>query len=506
MVSMVSALLLAGIMVVLHLYKKKSSICYPPGPPGLPLLGNLFQLETVKPWHTFSKWKEIYGPIVFLKVLGQPIVILNSKRTVEDLLEHRSHKYSGRPRSIIANIVTGNMAIVLRNTDERWRRMRRAAENALGINASTNYYQLQTVESILLAHGILSQPKTWKAQVERASSSAILSLVYGHPPLESLDDPSTVFMKQFGSAFLESTMPASSWVEVFPFLERLPFQLSGWHRDAKKKFTTFNSKFQQLFADIRNQVDKGYEQTPSFCATLAEGRHVHHMSDQECSWLAGMLHFAGQETTTNEMRWFILAMVSFPEAQQHAQDQLDQIVGRSRLPSFSDLKHLPYVRAIVKEILRWRPSAPIGAPHVAAEDDYYNGYFIPKGTICISNIWLMNHDREVYGPDADSFIPERHLDKQGNLKDEHSDGHHAFGSGQSNHLMGNETRTSKGFQISNGKSIKLDLDLEDDDGLVVRPPPFPIAATPRFPDAEVLLQQTRDDINKEFLPQYVQQE
>jgi cytochrome P450 len=53
-------------------------------------------------------------------------------------------------------------------------------------------------------------------------------------------------------------------------------------------------------------------------------------------------------------------MVLHPEIQTRAQQQLDHFVGQDRLPTFKDFENLPYIRAIVKEILRWRGVTPLG--------------------------------------------------------------------------------------------------------------------------------------------------
>jgi cytochrome P450 len=106
-------------------------------------------------------------------------------------------------------------------------------------------------------------------------------------------------------------------------------------------------------------------------------------------------------------------MVVYPETQALAQAELDAVVGRTRPPTFADQPHLPYICAMVKEVLRWRPNGPLGVPHRSTEDDWYEGMFIPKGTICITNVWHMNRDPEVYGKDATHFNPARHLDAGG---------------------------------------------------------------------------------------------
>ena len=82
-----------------------------------------------------------------------------------------------------------------------------------------------------------------------------------------------------------------------------------------------------------------------------------------------------------------MAMALFPEAQRKAQEEIDRVVGTDRLPTFEDRENLPYVDALVKEALRWHPVVPMGVPHVTTEDDIYEGYFIPKGSILLPNIW-----------------------------------------------------------------------------------------------------------------------
>jgi cytochrome P450 len=133
------------------------------------------------------------------------------------------------------------------------------------------------------------------------------------------------------------------------------------------------------------------------------------------------------------MGFWTLAMLAYPETQARAQAELDAVVGRTRLPTFADYPHLPYIRAMVKELLRWRPIAPIITPHRATEDDWYEGMFIPKGTICLANAWHMNHDPEVFGENAEDFDPARYLDASGDiapgLSELKKDGHFTYGFG-----------------------------------------------------------------------------
>ena len=76
-----------------------------------------------------------------------------------------------------------------------------------------------------------------------------------------------------------------------------------------------------------------------------------------------------------------------PSVAKKAQAELDSVLRGGRLPDFSDQADLPYISAIIKELLRWGCPTPIGVPKRVTEDDIYNGYLIPAGATVVENTW-----------------------------------------------------------------------------------------------------------------------
>jgi len=101
-------------------------------------------------------------------------------------------------------------------------------------------------------------------------------------------------------------------------------------------------------------------------------------------------------------------MVLNPEARKKAQEELDRVVGKNRLPDFSDKENLPYIDALMKELLRWNPPLPLSVPTRVTQEDVYRGYVIPEGATVVQNVWAIFRDPSIY-PDPETFNPDRFL-------------------------------------------------------------------------------------------------
>lgn len=134
----------------------------------------------------------------------------------------------------------------------------------------------------------------------------------------------------------------------------------------------------------------------------------YNLDPAEISNLAANLLGAGADTSSSTLVTAILAMRAFPDTLEPVWNELDQQVGRSRSPNLGD--DLPCMRAFVKEVFRWRSVAIIGGTaHAPTQDDYWNGYLIPKGTWVQGNVWAIHHNEREF-PDPDRFNPKRFCD------------------------------------------------------------------------------------------------
>ncbi|KAN0125466.1 Cytochrome P450 [Lactarius tabidus] len=476
----------------------------PPGPRGYPIIGNVLELRSQQ-WLKFTEWRKQFGDVIYLNAAGQPMVILNSQKVAADLLDRRAGIYSDRPRNIVASdIMTGGLLVVFTRYNDIWRRMRKAAHEGLNKGVVRDFHGTQTKEALILASDGLKSPEEWDKHLRRAAASMVLSVVYDQPTIKPGQDHNVKLINDFVQRLTRAAYPGAHFVEFFPWMRYIPSRFATWKRNAEAWYRQDSAMFEGLFNSVHINSEKG-DDRPSLCATLIRDADRHQLSNRENSWLAGTMYAAGAETTSAVMAWWTLAILAYPETQAKAQAELDAVVGRTRLPTFADYPHLPYIRAMVKEALRWRPVDPVGLPHRSIEDDWYEGMFIPKGTVCIANVWHLNRDPEIYGEDAAHFNPARHLDANGEVApgppDTKEESHVTYGFGRrlcvGRHVANNSLFIDIAILLwalkierkkdAAGKLLPLDVDGFVEDGLVVRPIPYECDITPRFPEAASLL-------------------
>lgn len=224
---------------------------------------------------------------------------------------------------------------------------------------------------------------------------------------------------------------------------------------------------------------------------------------------SGGLIEAGSETTSATLNNCLYLMLSSPDSVKSAQEELDRVVGQDRTPTFEDEPNLPFVRGLIKETLRMRPINKFGNNHCTIEDHWYNGYFIPKGTIVMANWWYIHYDPTYY-PDPEKFLPRRWFDyphsaaKAAALPDGNQRDHLTYGGGRricagihlaEKSLFINVARILWGFNIclakdEEGGDIELDFStqsLQKGSSSVTKP--FPCDIKPRSQHHESIMRE-----------------
>lgn len=390
------ALIVSIISIRYYAFRRK----LPPGPRGLPIIGNLLEMPKSHPWRTHTEMHKKYGPIFSMQYGLNTVIYLGTYNLARELLEKRSNIYSSRPRMEMVGecISQGNRSLIL-PYGEQWRGYRRLQGAFLSPRMSNTYRELQDLESKQLVSEFLTKDDFFK-RFHRYSSSLTFALAYGkRMPTGQEEEVKGVerIMDSLNTAF------HTNWiVDSLPMLNKLPRFMKPWMKIAN----FLGDEEREFFTEIRKPATsrRGY----NWCKDILTMKDHKALTDLQLSYVIGNTYEAGADTTTMTLQVFTLAAVLHPDKVKFVQNEIDGIVGRDRLPNFDDIDKMPYLEAFIKEVHRWRPVLPGGVPHAVTEDDEFMGYRIPKGATVVAGHWAISMDEETY-PDPDSFEPERFL-------------------------------------------------------------------------------------------------
>ncbi|KAF7558022.1 hypothetical protein G7046_g5928 [Stylonectria norvegica] len=511
--SILIAAVLSGTLLAFAVKRWKARHKLPPGPKGLPLLGNIMDLPPpgtpeYKHWITL---KDIYGAICSVTVLGTTMVILHCNRAVQDILVKRSTKTSGRPSFYFANEMCGFGGLTSNLTHGSMHRLhRKLMHQQMGTKSLVEkFYDVQDVESRRLLLRVLNNPADLIAHIKTESSAIILRITYGYSIEPHEVDPLVALIEQMMDNFSRALVPMTWLVDVVPFVKYLPAGLPGI------SFQKISRRWKEItrmatnipYAFVLQQMASG-QFKECYVSSLVEQHHNKSNDDwrpnkneeDAIKNTAAIVYGGGADTTVSTLSSFVLAMLLFPEAQKHAQTEIDSVVGMERLPKFEDRDRLPYVNALVKETLRWLPVVPIGTAHMVEEELEYAGYVIPKGAYLLPSIWWLLHDPQTH-PNPSVFDPNRFLLP----RNEPDPANHVFGYGRricpGRHIADDNlflaiSRFLAVFNVSKavdeqGKEIDVKVDVTP--GLISHPVKFPYAVVARSTKHAELVRSTEKD-------------
>jgi cytochrome P450 len=342
---------------------------------------------------------------------SQTWVVLNTDRVVGDIIGKHGKITTERPHMPIANeLVSNGKRSVIRRTDS-WIEGRRVMHNLLSGSVLQIYGNWQEIESLQLLSAYLKDPKQWYAHNYRYSTAALYRLVMGEKLSKTrseLDDYQRVTMEFIWSI-------NRSVVDFFPQFTWLPRPLQFW-RSSWEKMGRFHHKvFEDWWNPIQAAVRNGTAGPGFVRDTLLHPDIRYKGNEEEAMYLATSVMSAGGDNTRMTLNTFAMAMINCPHILERARAELDSVCAEDqqlRLPGMADFDRLPYICAMVKEVLRWRPTVPYSPQHQLTEDLDYAGYHFPKGVNFIINLIALAQGFE----NANTFDPNRWLNgNEGNV-------------------------------------------------------------------------------------------
>lgn len=400
------------IIIAIGLQQRKNKHL-PPGPKPTFILGNLFDVpgDSSAPWKVYAQWGKLYGDIMYFSVLQKSIIVVNSAEVAHDLLEKRSSIYSCRPHVPMAGDVIGwKWALPLVPYGETFKRHRKYLQQYFSKPRLPNYYYIQKEEAHHMLNDILEDPENYRSHIERYAGAIIMEIVFGHR-VKSIEDKFLQIASEGGRTIAAAGAVGSHIVDLIPPLRFIPDWIpgSGFKRLPPGTREALAAMREVPFNHVKDKMAVGTARSCYISDLLEDTKGQDEAGVRDTG---ANVYSAGFDTTLASLMSAITALVVDPVIQARAQAELDTVVGKTRLPDFSDRENLPYIQCIISETFRWGVTTPVGVPHRVTQDDEYKGYFIPRGTTVVANAWAMLHDPTVY-PEPEIFNPDRFLTGEG---------------------------------------------------------------------------------------------
>nr|AGC29948.1 CYP75B65 [Sinopodophyllum hexandrum] len=401
----------------------------PPGPKPWPIVGNLPHLGPV-PHHSLASLASKYGPLMHLRLGSVNVIVAASSSVAVQIFKTHDANFSSRPPNSGAKHIAYNYQdLVFAPYGPKWRMLRKICSvHLFSAKALDDFRHIRQEEVMVLTKVLLG---AGKAPVDLAkllnvcTTNALGRVMLGRRVFgdgngdEKSDEFKNMVVEMMvlaGIFNIGDFVPSLEWLD----LQRVASRMKKLH----KRFDAFLSKILEEHRESENS-NSGVKHTDLLSVLLGLKDDVDgeggKLTDTNIKALLLDLFTAGTDTSSSTVEWAISELVRNPKLLAQAQEELDRVVGRDRLVSESDLSQLTFFQAIIKETFRLHPSTPLSLPRMATESCEINGFYIPKDSTLLVNVWAIARDPSVW-PEPLEFKPERfvpggrnaHMDVKGN--------------------------------------------------------------------------------------------
>lgn len=368
-----------------------------------------------------------------MTLFGTKHIRINGEEIAQEILAKRGAIYSNRaPTPNIPGTKVDAEYLPLLDNNEQLTRHRKFAHQCLAQTCNYDMYGFTHFEIKRMIYLLYKDNRNYPELCEEFTHRIAARLAWENPLLSRELNSSS-------AGLLSAISPSGQLPNKIPIIMKLPDFLNPWYwrekqrHDVQKEF--WIRAMQAVKDKMKANVD-GHSWSRTFLKQKERLKFPDSSpDDHEGAFAIGMLAITASLPMSSPIQTFFLAMCHYPHWLKRLQAELDEVCGPDRLPVWSDAPKLPVLRAIGKELLRWRPPVPTGVPHEAEQDDVFDGYLIEKGTLVHPTEWARRSDEKTY-PNHEEFNPDRYLNpiyptyKEPLTKFPNVINHHVFGYGR----------------------------------------------------------------------------
>ncbi|XP_027347791.1 licodione synthase-like [Abrus precatorius] len=408
--------------------KSKPKLKYPPSPPAIPIIGHLHLLKPVI-HQAFRDISVRYGPLISLRLGSVRFVIASTPELAKEFLKTHELTFSSRKMSMVINMVTyDNATFAFAPYDTYWKFMKKlSTTELLGNRTMAQFLPIRTRElhefiQILALKSKANESVNLTDALLRLSNNVISQMMLSikSSGTDGEAEQARALVREVTQIFGEFNV--SDFIGFFKNMD-----LQGFEKRATDIHRRYDALLEKVISDREESRKKAKdtngeeseEKLKDFLDILLDVAE-----EKDCEVKLTRNHIkslildyftAATDTTAITVEWTIAELFNHPKALKKAQEEIDRVIGNKRLVCEEDIPNLPYIHAIIKEIMRLHPPLPM-IMRKGTKDCVVNGNMIPKGTIVCINMWAMGRDPKIWENPL-QFKPERFVEGEGSLID-----------------------------------------------------------------------------------------
>ncbi|KAJ7944205.1 Cytochrome P450 [Quillaja saponaria] len=402
---------------------------YPPGPKGLPIIGNMLMMEQLT-HRGLAKLANQYGGLFYLRMGFLNMVAVSNPDVAREVLQVQDNIFSNRPATIAIKYLTYDRAdMAFAHYGPFWRQMRKLSVMKLFSRKRAESWESVRDEVDKVVRIVTGNSNSGKAVnigelVFSLTKNIIYRAAFGTSSEEGQDEFIRIlqeFSKLFGAFNISDFLPYLGWVDPQGLNHRLAKarqsldifidKIIDDHMEKTKNKKGNNNNTNNVMVTETDMVDEllaFYSEDDEAKVNESEDlqNSIKFTKDNIKAIIMDVM-FGGTETVASAIEWFMAELMKNPEELKRIQKELADVVGLDRRVEETDFEKLTYFKCAIKETLRLHPPIPL-LLHETAEDTEVAGHYIPKKSRIVINAWAIGRDKDSW-EDPDSFKPSRFL-------------------------------------------------------------------------------------------------
>ncbi|MCD7472199.1 hypothetical protein HAX54_013207 [Datura stramonium] len=409
------------LIFLLPIAKKSGKNNLPPGPLGLPFIGNLHQFDSLTPHLYFWKLSKKYGKIFTLRLGSASMVVVSSAKLAKEVLKTQDLVYCSRPSILSQQKLSYNgRDIVFAPYNDYWREMRKVfAIHLFSLKKVQSFSSIREDEVSRMIKKISQQAIT--SQITNLSnilisltSTIICRVAFGiryddeAHERRRFDELLIEAQAMLASFSVSDCLPSFSWID----------KITGWTYRLEKIFKDLDEFYEEIIEQHHNPNRPKSMEGDIVDLLLQLQKEQSTPIDLTLEDIKGLLMnvlLAGSDTSAAAVVWAMTVLMKNPKAMNKVQKEIRKSIGNKGIVNEDDIQNMPYFKAVIKEVFRLYPPSPLLVPRESMGKSTLEGYEIQSGTIIHVNSWAIGRDPEVW-ENPEEFVPERFLNSDIDFK------------------------------------------------------------------------------------------